>query len=67
MIVSEPNIRELPASLTGRPHVRMSHDVHAAIAEAGILVLLVNHRPYNDVQRAELDGKILIDTRGGWS
>lgn len=67
LIVSEPNIGQLPASLGGKAHVRMSDDVHDMIARAEIVVLLVNHRAYNDVQRAELDGKTLIDTRGIWS
>lgn len=67
VIVSEPNIDTLPPSLAGKSHVRISDDVHDAVKRAEILVMLVNHRPYNEIQRRELDGKLLIDTRGVWS
>ena len=38
-----------------------------AIREAHIVVMLVNHRPYNEIPRADLKGKAVIDTRGVWS
>jgi UDP-N-acetyl-D-mannosaminuronic acid dehydrogenase len=47
--------------------VRITDDIHEAVSQAEILVMLVNHRPYHEIQRGELDGKILIDTRGVWS
>lgn len=67
IIVSEPNIDKLPESLAGKPHVRMLEDIQEVVGRAEILVMLVNHRPYTEIQRGKLDGKTLIDTRGVWS
>lgn len=45
----------------------MIEDVRDVIREAHIVVMLVNHRLYNEIPRADLDGKAIIDTRGVWS
>ncbi len=37
------------------------------IRDAHIVVMLVNHRLYNEIPRADLEGKAVIDTRGVWS
>jgi UDP-N-acetyl-D-mannosaminuronic acid dehydrogenase len=67
VIVSDPNITELPDSLNGKAGVLFEADVHRAVAEASIVVMLVNHRPYAAIKPQELSGKMLIDTRGVWS
>jgi UDP-N-acetyl-D-mannosaminuronic acid dehydrogenase len=67
LLVSEPFADLLPGKLATHKNVRMVHDVTAAIAEAHIVVMLVNHRAYNDIAPAELNGKVVIDTRGVWS
>jgi len=67
IVVSEPHIDELPASLAKYPNVGLSQDEAAAIAEADIIVMLVNHRQYYNVDRALLADKVLIDTRGIWA
>lgn len=67
VIVSEPNIGELPECLRGKPGVRFETDVHRAVADASVVVMLVNHRPYTAIKPDELNGKTIIDTRGVWS
>jgi len=57
----------LPGKLARHKNVRMVHDVADAIGEAHIVVMLVNHRAYNEIAPAELNGKVVIDTRGVWS
>lgn len=67
LLVSEPFAELLPGKLATHKNVRMVHDVAQAIAEAHIVVMLVNHRAYNEIAPAELNGKVVIDTRGVWS
>jgi UDP-N-acetyl-D-mannosaminuronic acid dehydrogenase len=67
VLVSEPHVRELPGALSGQKHVRMVSEARDAIREAHIVVMLVNHRVYNEIPRADLEGKAIIDTRGVWS
>lgn len=65
LLVNEPYISELPTSLRV-PHVRLT-GLDEAIQQADIVVLLVNHRAYANVNRAALRTKPVIDTRGIWS
>lgn len=65
--VVEPNVLDLPNSLKGKASVRFETDVHRAVDGASIVVMLVNHRPFAAIKPQELNGKILIDTRGVWS
>ncbi|WP_366526211.1 UDP-N-acetyl-D-mannosamine dehydrogenase [Bradyrhizobium sp.] len=67
LLVSEPFAERLPGDLSRHENVRIVTDVHEAIREAHIVVMLVNHRAYSDIARADLDGKVVIDTRGVWS
>lgn len=67
LLVSEPFAELLPGKLARHKNVRMVHDVAEAIGEAHIVVMLVNHRAYNEIAPAELNGKVVIDTRGVWS
>ncbi len=67
VLVSEPYAKELPRALSGQKHVRLISNARDAIREAHIVVMLVNHRFYNELPRGDLKGKAVIDTRGVWS
>jgi UDP-N-acetyl-D-mannosaminuronic acid dehydrogenase len=41
-------------------------DLSRALNEADIIVLLVNHRQFIDIERNKLQNKVVIDTRGVW-
>lgn len=60
----EPHISDLPASLK-RSGVQLE-DFDIAMERANIVVLLVNHEAFQYVDRELLNGKIVIDTCGGW-
>jgi UDP-N-acetyl-D-mannosaminuronic acid dehydrogenase len=57
----------LPATLAKGAGVRLTADMHEAVREADVVVMLVNHRLYQTIARDELAGKTVIDTRGIWS
>jgi UDP-N-acetyl-D-mannosaminuronic acid dehydrogenase len=65
LLVSEPNIEELPSELAGRANVVL-RPAHEAIQDSDIVVLLVGHMPFKDVDRASLEGKAVIDCVGLW-
>ncbi|HVT23737.1 MAG TPA: UDP-N-acetyl-D-mannosamine dehydrogenase [Rhizomicrobium sp.] len=65
LLVVEPNVKELPASLRDLPGLRKV-ELREALSEADIVVLLVDHRQFLRVDRELLDLKIVIDTRGAW-
>jgi UDP-N-acetyl-D-mannosaminuronic acid dehydrogenase len=67
VLVSEPHAEALPGTLANHKHVRLVDDTSAAIRDAHIVVMLVNHRAYNKIPRADLKDKAVIDTRGVWS
>lgn len=67
VLVSEPYAQELPCTFSGYKHVRLIDNAYDAIREAHIVVMLVNHRLYNEIPRGDLEGKAVIDTRGVWS
>ena len=61
----EPNVSELPESLSAIPNLR-KQDLHAAVADASIVLLLVNHKEFVDFDTELLKGKTVIDTKGLW-
>lgn len=65
LLIVEPHLETLPKQLN-LPHVKMA-DMHEAIEEADVVVLLVNHRKFAHIDRALLKGKQVIDTRGIWA
>jgi UDP-N-acetyl-D-mannosaminuronic acid dehydrogenase len=67
VLVSEPHAAQLPGKLAGHDHVRLVENARDLIRDAHIVVMLVNHRLYNDIPRADIEGKAIIDTRGVWS
>lgn len=65
LLVVEPHVSRLPASLEAAGSVQLV-DVATALAVAHIVVLLVGHRAFAEINREGLAGKIVIDTRGFW-
>ena len=65
LLVVEPNVKQLPASLATAPNLRLV-ELREALAKSDIVVLLVDHRQFKRVDRELLKPKITIDTRGIW-
>ncbi len=65
LLVVEPYIEALPATLQGLAEIRLVR-AEEALAEADIVLLLVDHRPFKQIDRALLRDKVVIDTRGLW-
>ena len=63
LLVVEPNIRTLPASLAGKGSVRLV-SVEEAMRDANIILLLVDHKEFKAMDQGLLNGKNIIDTRG---
>ncbi|GBL43496.1 UDP-N-acetyl-D-mannosamine dehydrogenase [Verrucomicrobiota bacterium] len=61
VLAVEPNIRALPLGLVGRAELL---DLPTALARAELVALLVDHRAFAALRRADLGGKPLVDTRG---
>jgi UDP-N-acetyl-D-mannosaminuronic acid dehydrogenase len=65
ILAVEPHLHELPAVLANRANVEAA-ETEAAISEADIVLLLVDHAEFCVLRRNLLQGKILFDTRGIW-
>lgn len=63
VIAAEPNIVQLPDILAGKVELLPALD---AINRADVVALLVDHRPFHDIEPSLLEGKQVIDTRGAW-
>jgi UDP-N-acetyl-D-mannosaminuronic acid dehydrogenase len=63
LLVAEPNIDALPPSLAGRAGVSLV-DAEDAIAQAHVVVILVNHKSFAGIDAARLAGKALINPCG---
>jgi UDP-N-acetyl-D-mannosaminuronic acid dehydrogenase len=61
VIAVEPNIKELPEGLEGKVTLGELHD---AVTQADIVVILVDHLPFKRIDPLRLHAKIVIDTRG---
>lgn len=64
VLAVEPNVKELPLSLTDAG-VRQA-ELEAALGSAQVTVLLVDHRQFRALDPAILEGKKVCDTRGVW-
>ncbi|WP_088342902.1 MULTISPECIES: UDP-N-acetyl-D-mannosamine dehydrogenase [Rhodomicrobium] len=62
--VVEPFIDRLPDTLTGLG-VRLQ-ELDQAVAAKGLLILLVDHEAFRQVDESRLAGAVLYDTRGIW-
>ncbi|HWA03388.1 MAG TPA: UDP-N-acetyl-D-mannosamine dehydrogenase [Rhizomicrobium sp.] len=65
LLVVEPNVARLPASLSGAGNVSLV-GLKQAMASADIILLLVDHRQFKRIDQDLLKPKITIDTRGLW-
>ncbi|MFJ6453421.1 UDP-N-acetyl-D-mannosamine dehydrogenase [Paenarthrobacter sp. NPDC091669] len=65
VMVVEPHVEELPKALAGRANVVLTA-TQDAIAQADVVVVLVDHDEFKSIPQASLVGKTVIDTRGIW-
>ena len=63
--VVEPNVDELPAVLSNISNLT-KQDTKEAIAAADVVLLLVNHKEFVNLNQSVLEGKTVIDTKGIW-
>ena len=61
VVLVEPHIDRLPKSLEGSA---AKLGLKEALGKADIVLLLVDHREFSSITKDDLDGKILIDTKG---
>jgi UDP-N-acetyl-D-mannosaminuronic acid dehydrogenase len=65
VLVVEPNITELPHDLRSRSNIELC-DLTEALDRADIVLLLVEHAPFKELDQSLLRTKIVIDTKGVW-
>lgn len=65
ILAVEPHIEELPATLSKMKHVSLAR-TQEALETADIAVLLVDHDVFKVIPRSQLEGKVVIDSRGIW-
>jgi UDP-N-acetyl-D-mannosaminuronic acid dehydrogenase len=65
LLIVEPYIEKLPSKLANEPEVELM-ELELALLKADVVVLLVDHHQFKSVDRACLDGKVVVDTRGVW-
>lgn len=65
-LVAEPNVKELPKRLKGFDNAELKN-YDEAIAEADVILLLVDHKEFKDLDSSKLDGKTVVDTKGLWN
>lgn len=65
VLVVEPNVEELPRDLAERTNVELV-DLDDALGRADIVLLLVDHDAFRELDREKLQEKVVIDTKGLW-
>jgi UDP-N-acetyl-D-mannosaminuronic acid dehydrogenase len=65
ILVVEPHSDRLPDAIANIPGIALA-DIDTALEQADIVVLLTDHVPFRELNRARLAGKSVIDTRGVW-
>lgn len=65
VLVVEPHVRELPASLAIHDQLRLVTAAEA-LDQAGVLALLVDHDAFTAIEPARLAAAAVVDTRGRW-
>ncbi|KAB1640837.1 UDP-N-acetyl-D-mannosamine dehydrogenase [Gulosibacter chungangensis] len=63
--VVEPNVEALPEQLTRHANIT-KQDLEGAIREADIVLLLVDHDQFKNIDRDLLNEKVIVDTKGVW-
>lgn len=64
ILAVEPNIEGLPATLHGK---LVLSSIEQALAQADVLVLLVDHEPFKSISSSVLKIRKVVDTRGIWT
>jgi UDP-N-acetyl-D-mannosaminuronic acid dehydrogenase len=64
VLAVEPHVKALPKKLTERAVTLVTLD--EALAQADVLVLLVDHKVFKTVPVSRLAGRRIVDTRGIW-
>ncbi|APG20757.1 UDP-N-acetyl-D-mannosamine dehydrogenase [Kosakonia radicincitans] len=62
-LVVEPNIHQLPAALSSLASLVNTAD---ALAQADVLVLLVDHNEFKAVESSRITQRYIVDTKGVW-
>jgi len=62
-LVVEPNIHQLPAALSSHASLVNTAD---ALAQADVLVLLVDHNEFKMVESSRITQRYIVDTKGVW-
>lgn len=65
VLVAEPHVEQLPASLRGYDNISLQ-GTEDAVRQADVVLLLVDHAAFKELDRELLEGKALVDTRGFW-
>ncbi|MBT7943878.1 MAG: UDP-N-acetyl-D-mannosamine dehydrogenase, partial [Alphaproteobacteria bacterium] len=65
ILAVEPHVGSLPPELDAAPGVTLA-DLNEALARADIVVLLVDHKDFKELDPARLSDKQVFDARGIW-
>lgn len=65
ILAVEPHVSAMPKALAGKSNVTLE-ETDAALENADIVVLLVDHDQFKAVPATALAGKAIVDTRGLW-
>lgn len=65
ILAAEPNVDQLPKVFENKANIILTA-YDKAIAQAEIVVLLVDHQEFKGVSATQLKGKKIIDTKGLW-
>ncbi len=65
ILVAAPHKNQLPKELAECANVRLM-ETDKAIEAADVVVLLVDHDKFREIEPSSLEGKKIIDTRGFW-
>ncbi|MHA7142673.1 UDP-N-acetyl-D-mannosamine dehydrogenase [Arthrobacter sp. Sr33] len=65
ILVAEPHVSQLPQALSLHANVHLM-ETERAINEADVVLLLVDHDEFRELDRSALEGKAVVDTRGIW-
>ena len=65
-LVAEPNVQDLPKRLKGFDTAELKN-YEEAIADADVVLLLVDHKEFKEFDTTKLEGKAVVDTKGLWN
>ncbi|SFG89272.1 UDP-N-acetyl-D-mannosaminuronic acid dehydrogenase [Desulfotomaculum arcticum] len=64
-LIVEPHLKTLPECLTQLNSVQLVN-LQEALPQADLVILLVNHNAFQNIDHKLLKNKVVIDTRGTW-